>query len=77
MKMKTILIFDVEISGHHLEYLYHIYSLAIKSNDRFIFCLPHEFEKVKEQFEWKQSDNIIFDLFNYNNQSTSYSSILN
>lgn len=75
--MKTILIFDVEVSGHHLEYIHHLHCLASQSKDKFIFCLPNEFIKVKAQFEWEQSDNIVFDLFNYNNQSTSYSSILN
>lgn len=69
--MKTILIFDVEVSGHHLEYLHHIYTSAINSNDRYIFCLPNEFERVKAQFEWKQSNNIVFDLFNFNHKSVS------
>ena len=59
--MKKILIFDVEVTGHHLEYLHHIYSLATQSNDTYIFCLPKEFNKVKSQFEWEKCDNIIFD----------------
>jgi hypothetical protein len=57
--MKKILIFDVEVSGHHLEYLHHIYSLATQSKDTYIFCLPKEFNNVKSQFEWKKCDNII------------------
>lgn len=73
--MKKILIFDVEVSGHHLEYLHHIYSLATQSKDTYIFCLPKEFNNVKSQFEWKKCDNIIFDLFD--NYTSSHSSILN
>lgn len=59
--MKTVLVFDTELTGHHLEYLHHLYLKAGSSNDKYIFCVPSEFEQKKEKFEWNFKDNIIVD----------------
>lgn len=61
--MRTILIFDVILSGHHLEYIHHIYEKAIidKSN-RYIYVVPDSFEEVRSNYGWEDSDNCEFDL---------------
>lgn len=57
-----ILIFDPIISGHHLEYLHHLYMMAItRPQDRFIFVVHPDFETKRSLLEWPVSDNISFD----------------
>jgi glycosyltransferase involved in cell wall biosynthesis len=64
---KRILIFDDQLSGHHLEYLHHLYEGASKSkNIEFIFALPMEFQELKDKLVWDESDNIIFHLIQNN-----------
>lgn len=58
--MKT-LIFDENISGHHLEYLHHYYRGAIsRPNEEFVFCLEEVFLGQKSQFEWMDIPNMSF-----------------
>lgn len=58
--MKT-LIFEPTLSGHHLEYLHHYYLGALeKTDEEFIFLVHKDFERVKQQYAWPQSDNISF-----------------
>ena len=54
------LIFDNTLSGHHLEYLNHIYKGAIQRTDeKFVFAVPRqEWNNVREKCEWPQADNI-------------------
>lgn len=55
------LIFDSSVSGHHLEYLHHIYSRASEcTNDQFVFLLPKEFDAVKTTFIWDYLPNVSF-----------------
>lgn len=56
------LIFDLSISGHHLEYLHHYYEGARKETDnKYIFVIPSTFESVKDNYVWEKADNISFD----------------
>lgn len=57
--MKTTLIFEPTLSGHHLEYLHHYYLGALKRTDRnYIFIVPKIFESVKDQYTWKKASHV-------------------
>jgi len=57
--MRT-LIFEPTITGHHLEYLHHIYiGAAERPDDEFIFAVPHEeWEVMRDKQTWPVADNI-------------------
>ncbi|MCQ2217093.1 MAG: hypothetical protein MJZ33_01250 [Paludibacteraceae bacterium] len=56
-----VLIFDENISGHHLEYLHHYYQGAIERvDDEFIFCLEDGFLKHKDKYSWPKAENVSF-----------------
>jgi glycosyltransferase involved in cell wall biosynthesis len=56
---KRTLIFDHEISGHHLEYLNHLYIRAgEKSEETFIFVINPDFEYVRHYFIWPEFKNV-------------------
>lgn len=58
--MKT-LIFDVDIAGHHLEYLHHFYMGALaRPDNEFVFFVSPSFEDRKKQYTWPQANNISF-----------------
>lgn len=62
-KTKKILIFDDKLSGHHLEYLHHLYTGAVQDKaNNYIFALPEGFE-TKSELRWDKADNIRFHLF--------------
>lgn len=58
--MRTILIFDDIISGHHLEYIHHIHEyIATQMPEmRAIFVVPFDFLENKERLDWSSCDNI-------------------
>lgn len=56
----NILIFDDNITGHHLEYLHHIYQIACSSNNHFFFLINKDFEKEKEKCKWDKTSNVTF-----------------
>lgn len=59
--MKT-LIFDIVLSGHHLEYLHHYYMGAInKQENKYIFVIPPSFEQIKDKYNWPLTDNVTFE----------------
>lgn len=60
--MKRILIYDTTISGHHMEYLHHIYMAAEGVAAEFVFVIPEEFQCVKDKLEWPVRSNVSFDL---------------
>lgn len=69
-----ILIFDEIVSGHHLEYLHHLYEMGMRNPSYvFMFLLPYKFHDVKQKFEWPSVDNISFEFFDSNliNQQSS------
>ncbi len=58
--MKKTLVFDYEISGHHLEYLNHIYCGAgTKTEEFFVFALHPSFNDVKNLFKWPDFPNVV------------------
>lgn len=63
--MRT-LIFDSTLTGHHLEYLHHLYEGAIiRSPKEYIFAVPHnEWEKMRGKREWLPADNIQWFMLN-------------
>ena len=61
MIRKKYLIFDDQLSGHHLEYIHHLHEGACDQKDSdFIFAVPKRFQELKKQVIWKKSDNIHF-----------------
>ena len=57
--MKRVLIFEEKVTGHHLEYLHHLYMRAIQErNMQFIFVLPEQFEELKYKLDWPEAANI-------------------
>lgn len=60
--IKRTLVFEPEISGHHLEYLNHIYTGAgEKANEEFIFIVHPEFRKYKDYLSWPDFKNVRID----------------
>ncbi|MBR6252126.1 MAG: glycosyltransferase [Bacteroidales bacterium] len=61
----TILIFNTDIRGHHLEYFYNTYCEAIKHKEhKYIYAIPSEFHTLKNQYNWPPCENVIFDTDN-------------
>ena len=60
-----ILVFDTKLSGHHLEYLHHLYMMAVDHpEDEFIFVVPKSFGDVKGRLYWPFAGNIQYDYIN-------------
>lgn len=60
----NIIIFNYQLSGHHIEFLHHEYMMAIASpENQYVFVLPQSFEEVKNKLVWPTASNISFDLF--------------
>ena len=58
------MIFDINLSGHHLEYIHHIHAGAVrKKEEKYIFYLPLEFQEKKKLYNWESSDNVEFRFF--------------
>lgn len=61
-----IIVFTHNIGGHHLEYIHHVHSMAIKDKDnQYVFVLPRKFDEIKDNLKWEHPDNIVFELFDY------------
>lgn len=60
--MRT-LIFDSTLTGHHLEYLHHYYrGILTRKNEDFVICVPEDdFNKQKDNYVWRDSNNVIFE----------------
>lgn len=59
--MKKILLFDPELSGHHLEYLWHLYSYLRKQEDReAIFVVHPSFQERNRFFSMPDLPHIRF-----------------
>lgn len=55
---KKILIYDDQLSGHHLEYIHHLHEGASEIKDiDFIFAVPYNFNEVKSKLNWSESEN--------------------
>jgi len=60
--MITTLVFDTEISGHHREYLNHLFLRAgEKANERFIFVVHPDLQDVKYHLVWPIFPNVMLD----------------
>lgn len=60
----TTLIFDVSVSGHHLEYLHHYYMGALsRKEEKYIVMVPKEFLIVQDKYTWPKADHITFEYF--------------
>lgn len=60
------LIFDTVLTGHHLEYIHHIWNGAIeRPNDKFVFAVPEkEWNSTILNKEWTKPDNVALRLLN-------------
>ena len=62
--MDKRLIVTYQTSGHHVEYLHHLYVEALQDKDHeYIFAVPREFEQKKAFREWLEAEHIRFLLF--------------
>ena len=51
--MQTM-IFDIDLAGHHMEYLHHIYVGALRNTEeKYLFYLPKEFKDKKKLYKWE------------------------
>jgi len=58
---KRYLIYDTVLSGHHIEYLHHIYNGAISDSDnKYIIAVPELFKEKKTLLNWPEVPNIDF-----------------
>ena len=74
----TIIIFSSQIEGHFLEYVHHVYELALdRAEDRFVFLLPSAFIDVKDKFEWEAKSYITFELFDEHKSKTTQKGFAN
>lgn len=69
--MKTTLVFDTFISGHHLEYIHHLYE-NVSYKERYIFIVPASFKRVRNEMIWTKKTNVHFDYL-----SDSFSDFVN
>lgn len=57
-----ILIFDNQITGHHLEYLHHNLIMASEHpNDTFIFVIPKQINEIRDNLNWVEYPNVRYD----------------
>lgn len=55
----NILIYEMNLNGHRLEYIYHLYMLAVDMpNDHFYFVVGESFNEKKKMFVWPEVPNI-------------------
>ena len=65
----TTIVFDSDLTGHHLEYIHHLYTAAINdTQNKYIFIVNKDFEKVKNKIIWSESNNVSFITLNANQQ---------
>lgn len=57
--MKQYLIHCTSVSGHHLEYIHHLYMGAMeRSNNNYRFVLPSQFREKKGLYDWPIAPHI-------------------
>lgn len=57
--MKTTIVFDHGITGHHLEYLNHLYRRAgEKPDEKYVFVVHHKFHEFEDYLTWSEYSNI-------------------
>lgn len=62
-----IAIFTHIIYGHHLEYIHHIYEMAVADDkNEYVFILPHKFLEVKDCLVWENKRHIDWCFFEEN-----------
>ena len=56
------LYFDKDITGHHLEYIHHLYmGMAEQKDMQYTFIIPEDFQQERDKYHWPKADNIAFD----------------
>lgn len=55
-----VLIFEPKLTGHHLEYLHHLYNGAIvRPKNEYFFAVPSKaWQQIKNKCQWKEAHNI-------------------
>lgn len=54
-----ILVFNISLSGHFLEYFHHLYMEAVNRHEiKFVFAYPTEDENQLSKMEWPKTDNV-------------------
>lgn len=58
--MRKFVIHCTSVSGHHLEYLHHLYiGLASQLNSKGVFIVPPKFFQDKQLYDWPEANNIL------------------
>lgn len=57
---KKILVFESSMEGHILEYIHHLYMMALGSPYLYVFAIPESFNTIKETLDWPQTENVKF-----------------
>ena len=69
----NILIYEDDLTGHHMEYLHHYHQSAIMHpDDSYIFYVPEMFKEKKAMAEWPAADNVTFRYFTTEEQRISF-----
>ena len=62
--MKKKIIFLTQTSGHHIEYLNHIFNeVGDFTDNQYIFIVPESFHQNQDKFIWKENSNTSFVFF--------------
>lgn len=65
--MNITLVFDPDTTGHHREYLNHLYMKAgEKVNEVFIFIVHPDLQKLESHFKWPYFNNVSINYFKDN-----------
>jgi len=59
--MKKV-IFDKDITGHHLEYIHHLYmGMVERQTVQYVMIIPETFKEESTKYQWPQTSNVSFD----------------
>ena len=59
--MAKVLIFDTDTTGHHIEYLNHLYRGALQHHENsYVFAVGDDISEKSKEFSWEPNDNVEF-----------------
>ena len=60
----NIIVFTSAVSGHNIEYLHHLYEMALsKPSNNYVFLVPDDFKNKKNFLRWKEGHNVKFSYY--------------
>lgn len=56
------ILFETKTTGHHIEYIHHLYMMILKKKENdYIIVVPEDFKMRCKQYEWPVANHIRFD----------------